>query len=1349
MAVPIGTKLLDDNDLALVTLGGFALVDSTSHQRLGPGKPLALLAYLACSPSRTASRDQLVDLLWADADPGRARHALRQALWQLRQHLGEHGLTGKDEVRLEARLTTDRNRFLEQIEQGDLEAAIATYQGPFLTVFASPGGAAFEHWADAERRHLGSTFMHAADLHARRLLAAGRGREAIDVARRMMEVEPFAQSGGRLLIEAHLACGDIISASAAAAAFERWASEEETELDPASLAMIARSRSDTNERSGVDLNAATSTSGRLVADLVGREAEFATILVAWSAARQGPPAHLHIVAPAGLGKTRLLLDLEARLRSTGARVCYVRANPGDREIPGALASAIARSLGALPGAMAVAPAVAATLVGLDPSLANLYRNAEADQSHGDEARRRRVLALVELVQSISDESALALLIDDLHWADDDSLVMLEALIARLGKARILLVSATRPRGNRQLRSELRHTITLKPLSQQHIAALLESLAEFSSDELATALAGQLHTASDGNPLLVLELLQLASERELLRIVGTAWRLARPIYAGSIFESGDGIRQRIEQLGPHARELLTILAVAGSPLDEAVLELAASLDQSGVAAQLALLDRQGFAHRAVNGWQPTHDEIAAVASDLPAHELESVHRRLATALEQTAGASATTLARSAQHFAAIGDHDSITRLVVRCMKEGRDRHGPRSVDQTLSQLLGPSGAREARTAIRHRLPFRLRHRLAPIGIAAAVVVAAIALLGWRHHEKSVELAAIAARSIIFEAIWQEDTTLTTKAAMLRVDPVEWNPTDPPRFGPPHDLKQRWVNWRMPARFDASGHRLLASSVIDSDFTASQDIMLIDTGTTRVLAKYPRDDVDPTFTVDGRGILFVTTRWAPQELDDYDIGYMAFGDMTVRPIVNDRDGEVSARQSPDGTRIAYVRKSTTAVANAICITIMNGGEGSCQVIGDYSEVGLDDWLDDSHLLIYGTRAGRVLLMNLDPATHVVRQLLDYDVSRAVLDAGREFLLCICINPASERYQLYLYSLKEERGSWIASPSSFPVTQIIAVKPRKQNRYLDSLVILRNGALVPNKRYQLRSRGYDQDRQPVAFDTTTRRWRVLGGPAEIDSMTGIVVATDTGLTTIELSAGGWRSDTAALKITSPESLLRFEEDWIGPLTDKPWRGFESPRPRLAVVSGLGPALLPNGDRQSASGVYSTESWNPVGGLTLEWTMSTPLTLPVHQNITIEFRSANDSLFLADWDHKSGWVPGFLNSRLGQCGMRYPSGEGIPSRKTITLVDPVRSSAPPAPADQASGAIHSWRLTIFADGTCGLAVDSMALVRSRAAISFRWPLRLWISGQSERTTIAVGKLRIWQGDPGGVDWEALDREE
>src|SRR5579859_3435712 len=106
--------------LFLSTLGRASLScarDSCPRSEiLGPGKPLALFTYLALSPGRTASRDHLANLLWADLDPEAARHAVRTGLWYLRQRLGENAIaTHEDRLRVAAEVEVDCAAFLQAV----------------------------------------------------------------------------------------------------------------------------------------------------------------------------------------------------------------------------------------------------------------------------------------------------------------------------------------------------------------------------------------------------------------------------------------------------------------------------------------------------------------------------------------------------------------------------------------------------------------------------------------------------------------------------------------------------------------------------------------------------------------------------------------------------------------------------------------------------------------------------------------------------------------------------------------------------------------------------------------------------------------------------------------------------------------------------------------------------------------------------------------------------------------------------------------------------------------------------------------------------------------------------------
>jgi hypothetical protein len=130
---------------------------------------------------------------------------------------------------------------------------------------------------------------------------------------------------------------------------------------------------------------------------------------------------VHITGAAGIGKTRLLKDLQDRLLTLGARVVYANAKPGTRHVAYSYASDLAEALCRLSGAASVSPACAGILVGLNPTLSSIY-NQRPDTSHHD-AARKHLIALRDLLAGIADEQPVAVFVDDLHWVGRSTIVV--------------------------------------------------------------------------------------------------------------------------------------------------------------------------------------------------------------------------------------------------------------------------------------------------------------------------------------------------------------------------------------------------------------------------------------------------------------------------------------------------------------------------------------------------------------------------------------------------------------------------------------------------------------------------------------------------------------------------------------------------------------------------------------------------------------------------------------------------------------------------------------------------------------------------------------------------------------
>ncbi len=726
---------LDAPSLRLKTLGPaprLVQVTSGGGEELvfGPGKPLALLIYLTMVPGRTASRVHLTDLLWADADLERARQSLRQAIWQIRRKLGDAALVADGEqVTLRLPLVTDYAEVGAALRSARFEEAVQLYEGDFLGEFGVPGGAGFEHWSDQVRARLRSGWMRALDSLARERLNRGSVREAIALARRLRDADPGDEAVWRFLLDALLLAGDAIGASVEADALEAFLAEDRREPELQTIPFLARVRA-------MPTASALASPSALTAELIGREGEFRRMTLAWERARAGGGGHLHLSARAGFGKTRLLRDAERRLRGMGGRILYLRAPPGTRQIAYAFAAEMARALIVLPGAAGVSPAVLSTLLALDPSLTTGYQGSP-DATEGAEALRRRTLALAEVVLALSEEAPLALLLDDMHWVDDESMQVLGGLFARVSGAAALLVTAARPLPRRDPIEADAEVLALAPLSASQVEALVMSLGPLPEAGWSRTLIERLHEASGGSPHLVLESLQLALDSQWLTLDDRGWSCPDPSRIVAELPAGEAMRRRVEGLDGHSRRVLALLAVAASPLSLGVLAGAMGEPEGAVTALLAALELRGFVALGGERWRLGHDELAGAAlQGLNAEALEDLARRVGAALLLQPSISLFDQQRAAALLVQGRAESLLTPLFRRWLAEAKRLRDPRTDADLARALLGEAATPERLQRILRTRP--LRRRLGLItrrkswGAAGAglMMVGAIALVaGW--------------------------------------------------------------------------------------------------------------------------------------------------------------------------------------------------------------------------------------------------------------------------------------------------------------------------------------------------------------------------------------------------------------------------------------------------------------------------------------------------------------------------------------------------------------------------------------------------------------------------------------------
>lgn len=1331
--MPNGTHVPLPNDarLTLQTLGGWALAFDHAAPAaapvFGPSKPLALIVYLALSPNRCAGREHLMDLLWADLDPDAAAHALRQTIWFVRQRLGPDALhSSSGVVSLGLAMTVDRDAFIAAVECQDRETAIGLYRGDFLPAFAAPGGAEFERWADMERFRLRSLFVRTAESQARGFLGTGHFKEALSLARRVRDTDLESEAGARLLLEALIAGRDMLSAATEADQLERRLSNEDREPEPATRALLRLARQLPDE-------ATPNAPATLIAELVGRETEFGAVVAAWEAVRNGASRHIHLTSPAGLGKSRLLSDVHTRLRAGGARTLLLRATPGERTLTHAFASDLATALASLPGATALDPASAGTLVALAPPLAERYRHLEQDRSTGSEAARRRLLALTQLVHATCEESPLALLLDDVQWTDPESRELLGGLIGRLVKEPVLIVTTARPISEAILdRGDTQH-FALEPLTPPQVGAFLSSLAQLPDEPWARDVACRMHRAVRGSPLALLETLQLALERDAMAINHQTWQCRDDKALDRLLAEGAALRHRLDQLDREKRWLLLLLAIHGRALPVTALHDAAPRPADSIVRDLAALEQRGLVARQHDRWQVAHDAIGELAEEMAGEEtVRAAHTALGRSAALSGGDSEQRR-RSAQHAAAAGDRSTLLYRAAQDLGAARRAGDRRPAGDILADTLGAPGTTTMRDVLaglpwRLRLGLGLRHAAA----AAFLVVGAVLTAAWSLSRPAPDATLV---------MFTRDSAGITRMHVINVDVDRWRPDAQARLG-----RGTVIDWPFPSGngewpagyLPALGAWHAAPSFADP---GGQDPVLVQRwGQWTRLDSARGDDFITSESPDGRYLLVQTAQWNP--LSRYDVGLYNVATRRTTPLTQGNGSDLDARWSPHGVRIAFIRKVMSSRVQPghfrLCTTDLLRQERCLPT--QQQALSLLAWRDTSTVIVQQGENPRVLL-TMDVNTGEAKAIrpaswasaspdgrwiiirdgprIDGSTGWTIFPTGRQDLATRIIVPAGLR----------ALPTWKSRPPDRYVTRLEGLAPFE--------TVMVGIPYQPRMQAVLADSGRESTERLVwqSSDTAT-----LG----IDA-SGTLVARRTGPVTLSASVGGWRTvQSAVVVISPPAATVALAERWSDGTASR-WRSFGAPRPLVVTTPDGSRAFFNNGDGSFVSGAWTHQGLVADQGLGVEQLIQAPVDSGQWQRATLELTSDLDTAAARTWSDAVDMPPG-LSTRSDNCQASLPYGEG--SQVPADVNFGVGGNEVRLPDNQLLGrSWHRIRLQIFPDGRCGLAIDGRARAITHASLRTGRRYFAMVYGNSMWTRILVRSVDVWTGVRTDVDWTRIER--
>ncbi len=290
------------------------------------------------------------------------------------------------------------------------------------------------------------------------------------------------------------------------------------------------------------------------------------------------------------------------------------------------------------------------------------RRAVLDIPDSQELRRRAFGALRELLVRLADRRPVVLVIDDLQWGDADSAFLLTELLRPPDPPAVLVIGCYRAdevesspllRALLPLREGVREVLENRELPIGELSAPEArdlALAVLGGGEpAARSRAEGIAAESGGNPFFIQELARFS---ESTTEVGS-----RTAGRGAAVSLDAAIGRRISRLPDPARRLLTVLAVAGQPLDPDLAARAAALDGPAEAPLAALYaahlartrTRTGSSREEI---EPYHDRIREVVlARLGPEELRAEHGRLAAALVSSGHADPEVLAA---HYENAGD-----------------------------------------------------------------------------------------------------------------------------------------------------------------------------------------------------------------------------------------------------------------------------------------------------------------------------------------------------------------------------------------------------------------------------------------------------------------------------------------------------------------------------------------------------------------------------------------------------------------------------------------------------------------------------------------------------------------------
>jgi ATP/maltotriose-dependent transcriptional regulator MalT len=397
--------------------------------------------------------------------------------------------------------------------------------------------------------------------------------------------------------------------------------------------------------------------GVATAPLVGRAEELALLEGALAELGRGEWKAVELEGEPGIGKTRLLAELDTRASRREQLVLSGSASELERELPfGVFVNALDDYVRGLdPRLLELLDLdVRAGLGTVFPSLTSLAGQDDAVQRERYRAHR----AVRELLERLTATRPLVLILDDVHWADPASVDLLGSLLRRPPEAGVMIALGVRPEQlPARLRTELDRAHRTDNLSRVTLAAMTRAEAqELLGPSIDSATAATLYDESGGNPFYLEQLARGRGGGQSVVEVSLAGQEVPPAVA-------EALAEELACLSPLARLVLDGAAVVGDPFEPELAAAATAKDEALVLQAVDELLRRDLVRQTdvPRRFRFRHPLVRrAVYESSPGAWRLGAHERSSEALA-VRGAPAIERAHHVERFARQGDATAVTTL----------------------------------------------------------------------------------------------------------------------------------------------------------------------------------------------------------------------------------------------------------------------------------------------------------------------------------------------------------------------------------------------------------------------------------------------------------------------------------------------------------------------------------------------------------------------------------------------------------------------------------------------------------------------------------------------------------------